>query len=66
MCILGGIGVFIGPIVGAAIITLLEHYISVYTFYWQFVLGCLIIILVMFMPGGICGFVQDRIKGRKA
>jgi len=66
MAILGGVSVFIGPIVGAAIITLLEHYISVYTFYWQMVLGCLIIILVMFMPGGICGFIQDRIKGRKA
>jgi branched-chain amino acid transport system permease protein len=62
MCILGGVGVFVGPIVGAAIITLLEHYISMYTFYWQMILGCLIIILVIFMPGGICGFIQDRIK----
>ncbi len=62
MCILGGVGVFVGPIVGAAIITLLEHYISVYTFYWQFVLGCLIIVLVMFMPGGIGGFIHDRFK----
>jgi len=62
MCILGGVGVFVGPIVGAAIITLLEHYISMYTFYWQMILGCLIIILVIFMPGGICGFIQDRTK----
>jgi branched-chain amino acid transport system permease protein len=60
MCILGGVGVFIGPIVGAGIITLLEHYISMYTFYWQMVLGCLIIILVMLMPGGICGYIQQR------
>jgi len=66
MCILGGIGVFFGPVVGAAIITLLEHYLSMYTYYWQMILGCLIIILVIFMPGGICGFVQDRAKGKKA
>ncbi len=65
MCIFGGVGVFIGPIVGAAIITLLEHYISIYTFYWQMVLGGLIIILVIFLPGGICGFVQDRLRARR-
>jgi branched-chain amino acid transport system permease protein len=62
MCILGGVGVFIGPLVGAAIITLLEHYISLYTYYWQFVLGLLIILLVLFMPGGISGFFKDRFK----
>ena len=62
MCILGGVGSFAGPIVGAAIITLLEHYISIYTFYWQFVLGCLIIILVIFMPGGISGYIQEKFQ----
>jgi branched-chain amino acid transport system permease protein len=61
MCILGGVGAFIGPIVGAAIISLLEHYISMYTYYWQMVLGLLIIMLVVFMPGGICGFIQERL-----
>ena len=60
MCILGGVGVFIGPLVGAAIITLLEHYISLYTFYWQLILGLLIILFVLFMPGGISGFFKDR------
>ncbi len=65
MCIFGGVGVFIGPIVGAAIITLLEHYISIYTFYWQMVLGCLIIILVIVLPGGICGFIQNSLRGKE-
>lgn len=65
MCILGGVGVFIGPLVGAAIITLLEHYISLFTYYWQFVLGLLIILLVLFMPGGISGFLKDKF-GTKA
>ena len=66
MCILGGVGVFIGPLVGAAIITLLEHYISLYTYYWQFVLGLLIILFVLFMPGGISGFLKDRFSSRTA
>ena len=65
MCILGGVGVFVGPMVGAAIITLLEHYISIVTFYWQMVLGCLIIVLVIFMPGGICGYIQERLQRTK-
>ena len=65
MAIFGGVGVFIGPIVGAAIISLLEHFLSMYTYYWQMVLGCLIIILVMFLPGGICGFIQDKIGSLK-
>jgi len=62
MCILGGVGSFVGPMVGAAIITLLEHYISIYTYYWQMVLGCLIIILIMFMPSGICGYIQEKLQ----
>jgi branched-chain amino acid transport system permease protein len=62
MCILGGVGSFVGPMVGAAVITLLEHYISIYTYYWQMVLGCLIVLLVMFMPGGISGFIQEKLR----
>jgi len=65
MCIFGGVGVFIGPIIGAAIITLLEHYIAIYTFYWQFALGCLIIVLVIFLPGGICGYIENKLRGEK-
>lgn len=66
MCIVGGVGVFIGPIVGAAFITLLEHYISIYTLYWQMVLGLLIVIVVLFMPNGVCRFIQDKFRGRRA
>jgi branched-chain amino acid transport system permease protein len=65
MCIFGGVGVFIGPIIGAAAITLLEHYISIYTFYWQLALGCLIIVLVIALPGGISGYIQDRLRARE-
>jgi branched-chain amino acid transport system permease protein len=62
MCILGGVGSFVGPMVGAVIITLLEHYISIYTYYWQMILGGLIIILTIFMPIGICGYIQEKLQ----
>lgn len=62
MCILGGVGVFWGPMLGAVILTLAEHYLSMYIFYWQLVLGCLIIVLVVFMPGGICGFIREKVE----
>jgi len=62
MCILGGVGVFWGPILGAVILTFAEHYLSMHIFYWQLVLGCMIIVLVVFMPGGICGFIKEKIQ----
>lgn len=62
MCILGGVGVFWGPMLGAVILTFAEHYLSMHIFYWQLVLGCLIIALVVFMPGGIGGFIKEKIE----
>ena len=65
MCILGGVGVFWGPMLGAVILTFSEHYLSMHIFYWQLTLGCLIIILVAFMPGGICGFILKKSSRNK-
>jgi len=53
--ILGGIYTFIGPVVGSAVMILLEDYISTYTSYWSIFLGTVLIIFVIFMPDGIVG-----------
>jgi branched-chain amino acid transport system permease protein len=53
--ILGGIYTFIGPVVGSAVMILLEDYISTYTSYWSIFLGTVLIIFVVFMPDGIVG-----------
>ena len=55
MAILGGIGSFWGPAVGAAVLILLNQQITAYTQYWPFVLGSILIVLLFVFPGGIVG-----------
>ncbi|HEX6722779.1 MAG TPA: branched-chain amino acid ABC transporter permease [Burkholderiaceae bacterium] len=55
MAILGGMGSFWGPAVGAAALTLLNHQITSITRYWPMVLGTVLIVLLFVFPGGIAG-----------
>jgi branched-chain amino acid transport system permease protein len=55
MTILGGIGHFWGPVVGAATLVLLNQEITSYTEYWPFVLGTILLVLLFAFPGGIVG-----------
>ena len=54
---LGGVGFFIGPIVGAIVFTLLQTVMSLYTEIWQLYVGALFVITVMFFPGGLTGLL---------
>jgi len=61
MLILGGLGSLHGGIVGAfAFVALKEIYQSVST-HWQLLLGATIILLVLFLPGGLAS-IGDRFK----
>ena len=55
LTILGGMGYFWGPVVGAATLILLNQQITSYTEYWPFVLGVILLILLFLFPGGIVG-----------
>ena len=55
MAILGGMGHFWGPAVGAAALILLNQQITAYTQYWPFILGTILIVLLFAFPGGILG-----------
>lgn len=55
MTILGGIGYFWGPPVGAAVLVWLNQVITDYTQYWSFVLGAVLLVLLFGFPGGIVG-----------
>jgi branched-chain amino acid transport system permease protein len=61
MTILGGIGHFYGPAVGAAVLLLLNQQITAYTEYWPFVLGTILIVLLFAFPGGLVGAVAAGI-----
>ena len=61
MLILGGLGRVYGGVVGAfAFVALQELYQSVTT-HWQLLLGATIILLVIFLPGGLAS-VGGRFK----
>ena len=65
MTILGGIGYFWGPPVGAAALVWLNQVITDYTQYWSFVLGAILLALLFGCPGGIVGgldLLWQRIK----
>jgi branched-chain amino acid transport system permease protein len=53
--VLGGFQTFFGPIIGAVVFNYLETYAVGHTVYWQLVLGVVLVILVLALPGGIVG-----------
>jgi branched-chain amino acid transport system permease protein len=64
MVILGGAGTLIGPAIGASLIVLLENLISAYTERWLMVIGVIYIMVAMFAPRGIMGFIRERLRAR--
>ena len=61
MVILGGAGTTFGPLVGAFVLVLLEEWFSWLTQRWQLLLGASIVLLVLFLPGGL-GNLYGRIR----
>jgi branched-chain amino acid transport system permease protein len=53
MTILGGVGSIAGPIVGAAIITIVKTVVSSYVERWNTLLGVLFVAVILFMPEGL-------------
>jgi len=69
MTLLGGFGIFEGPVIGAMLFTYLKLYAMGNTQYWMFVIGATLIVLVMLLPNGVAGaFVSlfAKLKRRKA
>ena len=58
MVILGGAGSWSGPILGAAVLILLEELLSSFSIYWQLFLGLFLIAVVLFTTGGINGILE--------
>jgi len=65
VCLLGGIYNFFGPIVGSIVYLFLDKVITAHTQYWPLVLGLIIIILLLFLRGGIAGFIAERLTFRQ-
>jgi branched-chain amino acid transport system permease protein len=62
MSLVGGLGTFSGPILGASLITFLSNFVSFHTKYWQLVMGGVFLVFVLFFPKGIWGYVLEARK----
>ena len=61
MLILGGIGTLSGAVVGAFAFAALQEVFQALTLRWQLLLGATIVLLVLFLPGGISA-VAGRLR----
>ncbi len=64
MVLLGGIGSFYGPIVGAAVLIWLNQQIAAFTQYWPLILGTILVILLFVFPDGIVGSLAKLARRR--
>lgn len=60
LCLLGGMGTYFGPFVGAALFLLVQDLASVYTENWQLYVGALFVGFVLFFPKGVWGTFLER------
>ena len=58
--ILGGVGRLFGPLAGAALFILLEHMLSGVTEFWLIYVGALLLLVVLFVRGGLIGTLAGR------
>jgi branched-chain amino acid transport system permease protein len=69
MLVLGGAGYLYGALLGAATFMLLQDYLSnLSAVYWQFWLGLLLVLLVLFARGGLIGGtlgLRRRLMGKR-
>ncbi len=69
MAILGGASSLTGPIVGAAVITLIKNVVSTYVERWNTLLGLIFVVTIMFMPLGLvpgCAQLWKRWRSRNS
>jgi branched-chain amino acid transport system permease protein len=63
MAIMGGTRIVYGPIVGAAVITILESICSIYApERWPLILGGVFVVTVVFIRGGITAPIMNLSK----
>ncbi len=63
MILLGGVGAFLGPVVGAGVFTVLDTVVTRYLHYWGAVLGAILTALVVVFPRGLLGAWRPGTRG---
>jgi branched-chain amino acid transport system permease protein len=65
MVVLGGPGTLIGGAIGAGIVVFLREYLSTLVPWWQYVLGGVYVLTILYLPGGLMS-VPARLRRRRA
>ncbi len=60
MVILGGLGQLHGAVLGALAFVLLEEYLAELTPHWRLIFGPLLVLVALYLKGGLLGLVQRR------
>jgi len=63
MTIIGGIYSFAGPVAGAAVFVVLNSFLVAWTEKWALVLGIVLLLMVLLLPGGVVGFINEKARG---
>jgi branched-chain amino acid transport system permease protein len=62
MCLLGGWLTFLGPMLGAAIMVALRTFASTFTEYWTLIQGIILMLVIIFLPEGVLGYVNAKFR----
>ncbi len=69
MAVLGGAGTLVGGLIGTTIVIALREYLSTLVPWWQYVLGAVYVLTILYLPSGLMGiparFRQRRTEGGK-
>jgi branched-chain amino acid transport system permease protein len=65
MILMGGMSVFLGPLVGATLLLLLSDTVTRFTEYFGLVLGIVILCFAMGLRKGLLGFAWEAWKARR-
>jgi branched-chain amino acid transport system permease protein len=61
MVVLGGPGTLVGGAIGAGIVVFLREYLSTLVPWWQYVLGGVYVLTILYLPGGLMS-IPERIR----
>jgi branched-chain amino acid transport system permease protein len=66
MVVVGGSSHWLGPLVGAAVFTILPEWLRSTGVFRNLAVGCILLLVVVFFPDGIVGNLRTRLRLRRA
>ncbi len=66
MVVLGGAGTLVGGVIGAAVVFFIREYLSTLVHWWQYVLGGIYVLVILYLPGGLMSIPQRLREWRAA